>query len=178
MAFSVLCVCTANICRSPMMEVSFRRLTVGDDEITVHSAGSRGSQGRPADPTTVTVAAGFNLDLAAHASQPLTRELVDAADLILCAEVEHLLSVVDKSPGAFAKTFLLLELAAEPARRRHDETLTEWVARNHTGRTPGDVMKTASRFALSDPYKQGNDKIRRAATQIVDATESIASSWT
>lgn len=160
-----------------MMEMSFRRLAAGDDEIEVFSAGSRGSPGRPADPTTVTVAEGFNLDLSAHGSQPLTREMVEQADLIVCAEVEHLLAVVDKSPGAFGKTFLLLELASSPTSRRHDETLTEWVAANHVGRTPGEVMKSATRFALSDPYKQGADKIRKAALQIVDATAAITQSW-
>ena len=161
-----------------MMEMSFRRLTEGDHEITVFSAGSRGSQGRPADPVTTTVAAGLDLDLdlTAHTSQPLTRELVERADLIVCAEVEHLLAVVDKSPAAFNKTFLLLELSTGTL-CRGDEDLPSWVARNHVGRSPADVMKTASRFGLSDPYKRGPDRIRQAAIQIVDATSAIVNGW-
>jgi protein-tyrosine-phosphatase len=176
-SFNVLAVCTANICRSPMMEMSLRRLTAADGDVTVASAGSRGSDGRPADPVTATVASEFGLDLSSHQSQPLTAEVIDSADLIVVAEIDHLLAVIDKRPGAFAKTFLLLELASVAAPRLPTESLNEWVARHHEGRTPSAVMKSASAFALSDPYKQGDTKIRKAAQQVVDATTTIATSW-
>ena len=177
MPFSVLAVCTANICRSPMMEMSLRRLSMARDDITIHSAGSRGSLGRATDPVTVTVAAEFGLDLSAHRSQPLTADLIDASDLIVVAEMDHLLAVIDKRPQAFAKTFLLLELANIATRRELDEELTDWVTRHHQDRTPSAVMKSATAFGLTDPYKQGPDKIRKAAQHVADATTSIVSSW-
>ena len=177
MPFSVLAVCTANICRSPMMEMSLRRLSMARDDITIHSAGSRGSLGRATDPVTVTVAAEFGLDLSAHRSQPLTADLIDASDLIVVAEMDHLLAVIDKRPQAFAKTFLLLELANIATRREPDEELTDWVTRHHQDRTPSVVMKSATAFGLIDPYKQGPDKIRKAAQLVADATTSIVTSW-
>jgi protein-tyrosine-phosphatase len=38
-------------------------------------------------------------------------------------------------------------------------------------------MKSSTAFGLSDPYKQGDAKIRKAAQQVVDATTAIATSW-
>jgi protein-tyrosine-phosphatase len=160
-----------------MIEVSLRRLTAAVDEVTIESAGSRGSDGRPADPVTATVAAEFGLDLSSHESQPLTAEVIDGADLILVAEMDHLLAVIDKRPKAFAKTFLLLELASIAGPRLPGESLKQWVARHHEGRTPSAVMKSATAFGLSDPFKQGDSKIRKAAKQVVDATTTIATSW-
>ena len=177
MSFNVLALCTANICRSPMMEMSLRRLTAADSDVTVASAGSRGSDGHPADPVTVAVAAEFGLDLSSHQSQPLTAEVIDGADLIVVAEMDHLLAVIDKCPQAFPKTFLLLELASVAGARLPEESLNEWVARHHEGRTPSAVMKSATAFGLSDPYKQGDARIRKAARQVVDATTAIATSW-
>ena len=177
MSFNVLALCTANICRSPMMEMSLRRLTAADGDVTVASAGSRGSDGRPADPVTATVASEFGLDLSSHQSQPLTAEVIDGADLIVVAEMDHLLAVIDKRPQAFAKTFLLLELASVAGPRLPSESLNEWVARHHEGRTPSAVMKSSTAFGLTDPYKQGDAKIRKAAQQVVDATTAIATSW-
>jgi protein-tyrosine-phosphatase len=159
------------------MEVSLRRLTAADDDVTVASAGSRGQDGRPADPVTATVASEFGLDLSLHQSQPLTAEVIDGADLIVVAEMDHLLAVIDKRPKAFAKTFLLLELASVAGPRLPDESLTEWVARHHEGRTPSAVMKSSTAFGLADPYRQGDAKIRKAARQVVDATTTIASTW-
>jgi protein-tyrosine-phosphatase len=160
-----------------MMEMSLRRLTAADEDVTVASAGSRGSEGRPADPVTATVASEFGLDLSLHQSQPLTAEVIDNADLIVVAEMDHLLAVIDKRPQAFAKTFLLLELASIATPLRDGESLPEWVARHHEGRTPSAVMKSSTAFGLTDPYKQGDTKIRKAAQQVVDATTAIATSW-
>jgi protein-tyrosine-phosphatase len=159
-----------------MMDVSFRRLTAGDD-IIVSSAGSRGRDGREADPVTATVAGEFGLDLGSHLSQPLTREIVQQADLVVCAEVEHLLAVIDKDSGAFRKTFLLLELAERATPLGDDESLPEWVARHHEGRSPAALLKTGAALGLPDPYKQGADKIRKAASQVVSATTTITRSW-
>ncbi len=160
-----------------MMETSLQRLTAADGDVTVASAGSRGSDGRAADPVTATVASEFGLDLSAHQSQPLTAEVIDGADLILVAEMDHLLAVIDKRPQAFAKTFLLLELASVAGPRLPAESLHEWVARHHHGRTPSAVMKSSTAFGLSDPYKQGDTKIRKAAQQVVDAITTIATNW-
>ncbi len=106
-----------------MMEMSLRRLTAADEDVTVASAGSRGSHGRPADPVTVMVALEFGLDLSSHQSQPLTAEVIDEADVIVVAEMDHLLAVIDKRPQAFAKTFLLLELASAARPRLPGESL-------------------------------------------------------
>jgi protein-tyrosine-phosphatase len=131
----------------------------------------------PADPVTVTVGSEFGLNLSSHQSQPLTADVIDSADVMVVAEMDHLLALIDKRPQAFAKTFLLLELASVATPRLPGESLPAWVARHHEGRTPSAVMKSATAFGLSDPYKQGDAKIRKAAQQVVDPTATIATSW-
>jgi protein-tyrosine phosphatase len=177
MSGSILAVCTANICRSPMIEAALRRSLVTPSDLLVASAGSKGTDGRDADPVTVQVAMEFGLDLHAHHARPLRAEFVESADLIVVAELEHLLAVIDGRPKAFAKTFLLLELAERATPRRPEEDLAEWVARHHQGRSPAALMKSAGSLGLSDPYKQGADKIRRTAQQIVGATDTLALAW-
>jgi hypothetical protein len=65
----------------------------------VGSAGSRWSNGHPAALVTVTVASESGLDLS-------SRRAINDADLIVVAELDHLVAVFDKRQQAFAKTFL------------------------------------------------------------------------
>jgi protein-tyrosine-phosphatase len=158
-----------------MMEASFRS-TWKYHDIEVGSAGTRGTDGRAADPVTAEVAAERDLDLSEHRSRKLTRELVAAADVIVCAEVEHLLGVLDLDMSAFPKTFLLLELASRAAEAGGDPFTPEWLAKCHVGRNPSALMRSAGQFAILDPYKQGATKIAKAASQITDAIASITQS--
>lgn len=68
----VLCVCTGNTCRSPMLAVlldaALRRRGVS---ATVESAGTAASQGEPASAGAQAAMARRGLDLSAHRSRPL-----------------------------------------------------------------------------------------------------------
>lgn len=87
----VLFVCSGNICRSPMAEGLLRHLAETQDlGIEVASAGTLQIEGRPAEKNAVWAAGRVGVDLRAHRSQGLTRELVDWADDVLGMEVEHL----------------------------------------------------------------------------------------
>ncbi|QOJ14641.1 MAG: hypothetical protein HRU75_08310 [Planctomycetia bacterium] len=103
-ARSVLFVCKGNICRSPFAEVQLRAL---QPTITVASAGYYPRSGRPSPAHAVTAAAEHGLDLSAHRSQRLTRELVDQYHAVCVFDHENLMTVRSEFPDAAGKIVLL-----------------------------------------------------------------------
>jgi protein-tyrosine-phosphatase len=117
----VLCVCTANVCRSPAAELLLRaglRRRLGERAaraIEVSSAGIWASHGRPVESGTAEALRAHGVtaaDLAAVRSAPLRREAVVAADLILAAAAEHVRGAWRLQIAARYRTFTLGELAA------------------------------------------------------------------
>jgi protein-tyrosine phosphatase len=87
---AVLLVCTANVCRSPMAEVLWRR-AAGDRPrgAAVASCGLEAEPGRPADPTCVELMAQRGLDLEDHRASPFRTDLALDCELILVMEATH-----------------------------------------------------------------------------------------
>lgn len=89
---SILLVCTANTCRSPMAEGIFKHMIaekLGCDVadlvnrgIVVHSAGTLGIAGGPASSEAVEVCRKRGIDISGHISRGLTVELIHHADYI------------------------------------------------------------------------------------------------
>jgi protein arginine phosphatase len=89
---SILFVCAANICRSPMAEALLKRLITGRPdagEWHIESAGIWGVEGYPAAETSQLVMKAMGMDLSMHKSQPVSYELLKQFDLILTMEVFH-----------------------------------------------------------------------------------------
>lgn len=103
----VLFICTANICRSPMAEYLLRARQGEDGEWAVQSAGVSAFGGLPASREAVAVMAELKIDLQPHASQPLTRELAQAADLIVPMTRAHRDVIVRMSPDTRERVRLL-----------------------------------------------------------------------
>src|SRR5205814_8105652 len=84
---SIVFVCTANICRSPVAEALFAdwlRQQPDAQGWQVSSAGTWAADGAPASETTREVLSEFGLDLSRHRARRVDRSLVAAADLLLC----------------------------------------------------------------------------------------------
>jgi protein-tyrosine phosphatase len=96
---SVLVVCTANVCRSPLAA----GLLAATLEVPVFSAGSRA---RFADPACPVASPGV-----VHRSVPLETGHVRAASLVLGASREHRSAAVALVPSAQTRTFTLLQAA-------------------------------------------------------------------
>ena len=115
---TVLFVCTANICRSPMAAAIMRR-RIADmglaDRVNVESAGVWARNGQPAAADAVIVLAGRGIPLAGHRSQALTPVLLDRADVILVMEEAHRRSIFYIEPKHLHKVFLLTELVGDHA---------------------------------------------------------------
>ncbi|MGY4859435.1 arsenate reductase/protein-tyrosine-phosphatase family protein [Cryobacterium sp. AP23] len=107
-AFTVLIVCTGNICRSPVAERLLRAQTAARGlPVVVHSAGTQSMVGHDMTPEAAHLAAHYGADPAGHASQQLTEQLITDADLILTATREHRSKVVSLHPRAARYTYTL-----------------------------------------------------------------------
>src|SRR5699024_1315563 len=80
---SVLCVCTGNICRSPLAERLLARALPG---VKVASAGIGALQGSPMDPAAAAIARRESLMPETHAGCQLTPDMVREYELILVME--------------------------------------------------------------------------------------------
>lgn len=108
MRFHVLFVCTGNTCRSPMAQAVLGTL-VGSELAEVRSAGTAALAGAPAADAAQTAVRDFKADLSRHRATALDGDLVAWADLVLVMEYRHYEAVLNLSPNAVAKTFLLKE---------------------------------------------------------------------
>ncbi len=110
--FSLLYVCTGNICRSPMAErVTRQRLRKQLDPIVVASSGTWAQAGSPMTPFAAAALREHGADPEGFTARALTADQVAAADLVLTATVEHRAAVVGLVPSAVRRTFTLLEFA-------------------------------------------------------------------
>lgn len=112
---SVLFVCAANQCRSPMAMILFKDLVGKSGEKLeawrIESAGIWAVTGYPATNDASLVISEMGLDLIDHRSQPVTESLLDEFKLILCMENDQVKFLKRNFPAAKDKVFLLSEMA-------------------------------------------------------------------
>lgn len=109
----ILVVCTANVCRSPMIAAllrdRFERAGLAD-QVCVTSSGIYALVGEPADPLGQFLLAERDIDLSGHRATALAEEELRLADLILVSEEAHRQAIFYRSPQALHKVWLLTEL--------------------------------------------------------------------
>jgi protein-tyrosine-phosphatase len=90
---TIVTVCTANICRSPMAEALLRHALSAQPEplksLRIVSAGVAARPGDRVSENSVTALKKVGLDLKGHVSQPLTKQLLDEALAIFCMTESH-----------------------------------------------------------------------------------------
>ncbi|MGZ5415254.1 MAG: arsenate reductase/protein-tyrosine-phosphatase family protein, partial [Aeromicrobium sp.] len=82
--FAILTVCTANICRSPLMELLLRQ-QLDTSFYEVGSAGTRGFRSHPMDSGAARQAVRFGADPQHFKSRPVTADMIRVSGLILTA---------------------------------------------------------------------------------------------
>lgn len=88
---NVLCVCTGNICRSPMLEALLRLEfeKIGRTDITVRSAGTMTDDDMIPTPHAVTVMQEIGIDISEHSSRQITPAIVESNDIFVALTTEH-----------------------------------------------------------------------------------------
>lgn len=86
--------------------------------VTVSSAGTYGLSGYPADEYAVEVAAGHGIDISDHIARHVTREMLDGADLVVCAATGHIVEAGAVLADTDGKYRLLSDFGPPDARGR------------------------------------------------------------
>ncbi|OSM43683.1 arsenate reductase/protein-tyrosine-phosphatase family protein [Nesterenkonia sp. PF2B19] len=110
--FTVLTVCTGNICRSPAMERLFAHVfaDAAQEGLRVHSGGTYAHDGEDMQPPMKQRVADYGADADDFTARQVTAAMVEEADLILTATREHLEDVTAEVPGARARAFTIREV--------------------------------------------------------------------
>lgn len=113
---NVLIVCTGNTCRSPMAEGILKQLAKTDPDgliSGVQSAGTGTFGGRPATAEALAVCREAQIDITDHLSQPLSSELLDAADLVLTMEDHHRAVALTMNRESVGRIFNIVDYAGD-----------------------------------------------------------------
>ncbi|HET9648144.1 MAG TPA: hypothetical protein VFP34_07910 [Microlunatus sp.] len=173
--FTILCVCTANICRSPVAASLLSELL--GPEIRVRSAGTYARPGAAmAEPMARRLRA-RSVRSADFAARRLTAADLASSDLVLGMTKGHRAEIVEVLPAAVRRTFTLKEFArlanalltGDVADGSAAERLAAMVPLLARHRTP-----SPSSDDIADPYGRTEDDYDRAFAEIDEAAWTIA----
>jgi protein-tyrosine-phosphatase len=156
-ALQVLAVCTHNRTRSVLIGALLaEHLEAVGVAANVQSAGTA-ARGQLTMERAARLLADRGIDVIEHRSRMLEPEVVLAADLIVTAEQQHVVTIAGRWPGLFRCTFTLPELVcrAEAIGPRDGRPIAEWLLDVGHGRlTAFDYLDSTSIPEVSDPTGQ------------------------
>lgn len=178
--FTILLVCSGNICRSPIAQQLLRsRLEDAPTRFEVLSAGTIAQPGLAMTDEAAEMSRHYGGRPDEHLSTPLTAELVHHAQLVLTATREHRAAVVSLHPRASRYTFTLNQIARllaslEPADLAPIENVDALIATIAGQRGIAPPPDSAESDDIADPYRRPIEVYERAAAQIDRAVAPLA----
>jgi protein-tyrosine phosphatase len=176
--FSILTVCTGNVCRSPAVERLLGQKL--GPTVSVSSAGTHALVGYPISEPMARLLRSSGVEDGAFAARRLTEKLVKEADLVLALTRAQRSLVVDLWPRAVRCTFTLREFArllqhVDPS-ALHDGTPGERlrIAMPLIVATRGLVRTSAEDDDVIDPYRLSDEVYATSFADIAGAVKTIA----
>jgi protein-tyrosine phosphatase len=175
--FTLLAVCTGNVCRSPLAEALLAAGLGPAGPVRVGSAGIRARAGAGVDPR---MAARSTVPIPGSAARQLVRHHVAGADLVLTMTRDQRRAVVTLLPAAVRRTFTLREFADLAGLAADSGVLTPGA---DPARSLGEVVAGAARLRarrparpdddIDDPFGAADDVYDRVALEIRAAVSAI-----
>lgn len=179
--FSVLFVCTGNICRSPMAErlLLARLAATGNRTITVASAGTRAVVGWPIDDAAALVLRELGGDDQGHVARQLTSDMLQRADLVLTASAEHRARILREAPALMRRAFTMREFArlgadVTGAAPDADRAALAATVRDVAGQRGQVAPVEPVDDEIGDPFGASLEVMRACGAQIDQAVDTIA----
>lgn len=152
----VLFVCTANICRSPYLELRARQL-IGPELADFASGGTHSFPDQEMDPLMAAELADRGGDPSGHRSRQVSNDLLVWADAILGVTADHRTTLLGQRPDLARKTF----------------TVGQFLRGAEAIEDSGDLVLSAFRRRggmpaiddLADPYGRGPEAAAACATR-------------
>lgn len=176
-AFSVLVVCTGNVCRSPLAERLGRaRLAArldDPDAVRLASAGTRAVVGAAMDPQAAQVLERLGGDPTGFRARQLDDGMAAGADLVLTMSRNNRREVLSRAPRALSRTFTLREAAGlldlvgpETVEPPSDDPARALVRRMAAARA---AWRSSAADDIRDPIGQSPDVHASVGAAIADA---------
>jgi protein-tyrosine phosphatase len=171
--FTILVVCQANRCRSPLMEFLLRRQAeLRNLDWRVSSAGIEAAPGVPPHPYSVEILAERGIETNGWLSHPVQQEALDGARLILTATEKQREAVEQLDPRTINRTFPLLQFAflarsLRPPRMVTAAELGEWLLNEGYWRRKRLSHFPMTERDLDDPIGRPVNRFRLCA-QLID----------
>lgn len=185
--FTILTVCSGNICRSPLAEQLLRAGLTSLPQVHLASAGTIGLTGQDMPAQAADLSRHFGGDPRAHVAQELTEQHVQSADLVFAMSREHRRAIVELVPRSIRYTFTIREFARLVADLTDDELdeaaalpLDDLVGRLSTliglaASQRGAVapLVSADDDDVVDPYRRSDEVYVESAQQLVPAINAV-----
>ena len=147
--YAILTVCTANICRSPLMEILLRR-RLDPDVVDVASVGVDGWESQPMDPDAAEQLRRLGSDTGEFRSRPLTAKIVESADLILTA------ACANTAPAYCLSALRGTAPHVHTARVRRTGCLHRYRVAARPDRSGCQAAQSSAKLVdIGDPFQQG-----------------------
>jgi protein-tyrosine phosphatase len=186
--FTILTVCTGNICRSPLAEYYLRARLAELGGVRVHSAGTMANDGDRAPVQAEVLANTYGVDVSGHRASYLGERQLRESQLVLALAREHRGAVARMLPRTSRTAFTLREFARLAAGLTDDDLreisllspddvparLSALVSLVASRRGVVAPAATADDDEVIDPYKRSDATYARSGEQLVPAADAVA----
>lgn len=178
--FSVLFVCTGNICRSAMAErILASRVASAGGDVSVSSAGTRAVVGRGMSSQTRPLVRANGGDPDGFVARQLDERMLREADLILGMTAEHCERAAALEPSAFVRIFSLMEFGravAESAERGTPADTERWrrLVASAIQRRRAGHLRLETDDDVVDPYGKSDAAFTVMAGRVVPVIDLLA----